>query len=160
MSENTTTPHRYTGTTLRRTGADGREYVLTTGDVFLPSEHEQRALRQNLERVEDYDGDLSGKYGLPSSAADDESAEDGADAGGDDDESDDTHDENEADTSESEPSVEVSADHAPFDPSDYNVDELREVVASDSYDDDERAALVKAEKAGKNRSSAIDALEV
>jgi len=50
------------------------------------------------------------------------------------------------------------SDVAPFDPSDYTVDELRDALA-EGYTDDELDALYQAEDDGKDRETALDAID-
>lgn len=47
----------------------------------------------------------------------------------------------------------------PFDPSDYTIDELEAELAERELSDDERSALLKAEREGDGRTGAVDAIE-
>lgn len=55
--------------------------------------------------------------------------------------------------------VEVEGLDAPVDPGEFSVRELREHIRESSYSAEQRAALARAERTGKGRSSAVDILE-
>lgn len=69
-------------------------------------------------------------------------------------------DESDDEDGEGEPDdEEADTDDAPIDPTEYTVDELRDVLAEGGFDADTLDTIADAERAGEGRQTALDAID-